>query len=182
LRGTAVLYQGDEVGHRDIPVAHEDMRDPLGVRFHPYYEGRDAMRTPMPWSGGPGAGFTDPDVRPWLPVGDIVETNVAEQREDPASTLNLVHDLIALRRVEPALHGGAYRTVPAPEGMWAWSRGDRFLVALNLGEHPATLPDVSGTICIASDRARDGETVEGSIDLPPAQAVLMEIGPPSTTS
>jgi alpha-glucosidase len=177
LRGTAVLYQGDEVGHRDIPVAHEDMRDPLGVRFHPYYDGRDAMRTPMPWQSGPGAGFTDPGVRPWLPVGDITETNVADQRDDPFSTLTLVRDLIALRRAEPALHGGAYRTAAAPDGMWAWSRGDRFLVALNTGERPATLPDVSGTIRIASDRARDGEAVDGSIDLPPAHAVLIELTP-----
>ena len=42
LRGTPVLYQGDEIGLPNTPVAHEDMRDPLGVRYFPYYEGRDA--------------------------------------------------------------------------------------------------------------------------------------------
>ena len=42
LRGTPVLYQGDEIGLANTPVAHEDMRDPLGVRYFPYYEGRDA--------------------------------------------------------------------------------------------------------------------------------------------
>ena len=53
LRGTPVLYQGDEIGMANVAVAHEDMRDPLGVRFYPYYEGRDAGRTPMQWSDRP---------------------------------------------------------------------------------------------------------------------------------
>ncbi len=34
------------------------MLDPVGIRFFPY-AGRDAERTPMPWHGGPGGGFTD---------------------------------------------------------------------------------------------------------------------------
>ena len=49
LRGTPVLYQGDEIGQGDVDVPHEQMRDPLGVRYWPAYAGRDAMRTPMPW-------------------------------------------------------------------------------------------------------------------------------------
>ena len=61
LRGTPVLYQGDEIGMPNVAVAHEDMRDPLGVRFYPYYEGRDAGRTPMQWSDEPGGGFTEAD-------------------------------------------------------------------------------------------------------------------------
>ena len=47
LRGTPVLYQGDEIGLCDSEVAHADMRDPLGVLYWPAYAGRDAMRTPM---------------------------------------------------------------------------------------------------------------------------------------
>ena len=57
LRGTPVLYQGDEIGLGNAKLAHEDMRDPLGVRYWPYYEGRDAGRTPMPWRDGPGGGL-----------------------------------------------------------------------------------------------------------------------------
>jgi alpha-glucosidase len=83
LRGTPVLYQGDEIGLGDIPVAHEDMRDPLGVLYWPAYAGRDAMRTPMPWRQGPGGGFTAPGTRPWLPMGPTGEHNVEQQRSDP---------------------------------------------------------------------------------------------------
>ena len=32
------------------PWRTDDLRDPLGVRFLPYYDGRDAGRTPMQWS------------------------------------------------------------------------------------------------------------------------------------
>ena len=59
--------------------------------------------------------------------------NVADQRADPDSALHLTRDLIALRRAEADLRAGAYETLPAPDGAWAWRRGDGFAVALNLG-------------------------------------------------
>ena len=110
LRGTPVLYQGDEIGLGDWPVAHEDMRDPLGVRYFPAYAGRDAMRTPMPWRAGPGGGFTDPGTRPWLPLGDPSACNVEDQRSDPGRCSASARDLIALRRRTPELQTGAYRS------------------------------------------------------------------------
>ena len=61
LRGTPVLYQGDEIGQCDALLSKDDLKDPLGVMYWPY-AGRDAARTPMPWRDGPGGGFTDPDV------------------------------------------------------------------------------------------------------------------------
>ena len=50
LRGTPVLYQGDEIGLGDVDVPQDRLRDPMGVRYWPHYAGRDAMRTPMHWS------------------------------------------------------------------------------------------------------------------------------------
>ncbi len=123
LRGTPVLYQGDEIGLGNAKVAHEDMRDPLGVRYFPYYEGRDAGRTPMPWSSDPGGGFTDPGVKPWLPLGDVGACNVETQRSDPSSVLALTRALIALRRDADDLRTGSYRSLDAPDGVWAWVAG-----------------------------------------------------------
>ena len=80
LRGTPVLYQGDEIGQLDATLTQEDLRDPLGVRYWPYYAGRDAGRTPMQWRDVPGGGFTDPGVVPWLPLGDLARHNVESQR------------------------------------------------------------------------------------------------------
>jgi alpha-glucosidase len=173
LRGTPVLYQGDEIGLGDHPVDHEDMRDPLGVLYFPAYSGRDAMRTPMPWRNAPGGGFTDPSVRPWLPLGHIGDGNVEDQVPDPRSILHLTRDLIALRRRTPELQTGDYRSLATPDGVWAWSRGDRIVVALNLSDHDATVEGVEGHIHIGTDRGRDGQTVAGALDLGPWEAVII---------
>jgi alpha-glucosidase len=174
LRGTPLLYQGDEIGLGDIPVAHEDMRDPLGVLYWPAYDGRDAARTPMPWRRGPGGGFTDPGIRPWLPLGDIGDSNVEDQRSDPGSTLHLVRDLIARRRATPDLLTGAYRSAAAPEGVWAWHRGDRTLVVVNLTNQGATLDAVEGRILIGTDREHDGLAVSGPLTLAAWEGVVVE--------
>ncbi len=54
LRGTPFLYQGDEIGLVDGTLQREDVLDAVGVRFWPYYKGRDAERTPMPWNARTG--------------------------------------------------------------------------------------------------------------------------------
>jgi alpha-glucosidase len=177
LRGTPVLYQGDEIGQPNTAVAHEDMRDPLGVRYFPYYEGRDAARTPMQWKDAPGGGFTDPGVRPWLPLGDVHACNVEAQRADPDSVLAFVRALIALRRQEADLRTGSYRVRRAPEGVWAWSRGDRHFVAINMTDEPVVLTDVEGTLQIGTVGSRAGELVEGTLALAPWEGVIGAAAP-----
>jgi alpha-glucosidase len=172
LRGTPVLYQGDEIGLGNTKVEHDDMRDPLGVRYFPYYEGRDAGRTPMPWTGAPGGGFTAPGVRPWLPLGEVAACNVEDQRSDPDSVLIFTRALIALRRQEADLRLGSYRTLPAPEGVWAWGRGARHFAAINMADQPAVLPGLHGSLLIGSGDARAGESIEGSVTLAPWEGVI----------
>jgi alpha-glucosidase len=181
LRGTPVLYQGDEIGLGNTALTHEDMRDPLGVRYWPYYEGRDAGRTPMPWRDLPGGGFTEPGVRPWLPLGDVHACNVESQRSDPASVLALTRALIALRRQEADLRRGAYRPLDAPEGVWAWSRGDRHFVVINMGDEPALVPDLDGTLRMSTVSSREDEQVDGALGLAPWEGVIgARVTSPST--
>jgi alpha-glucosidase len=156
LRGTPVLYQGDEIGMGNVSVAQSELRDPLGVRFFPYYEGRDAARTPMQWSNEEGGAFTESD-RPWLPLGDTATVNVAAQRDDPASVLALCKDAIAYRRLHPEFVSAAYGSLPAPEGLWAFRRGDRHVVALNLSAEALELVNMSGTVQLCTNRLREGE-------------------------
>ncbi len=174
LRGTPVLYQGDEIGQCDSPVARDDLRDPLGVRYWPAYAGRDAMRTPMPWRDGPGGGFTGPGTRPWLPLGPTGRCNVETQRSDPASMLFLARDLIALRRQRTELQAGCYETMAAPEGVWAWCRGDHMVVALNMSDHGVTLGETRGRVCIGTDRIRDGEDLDDGLTLRAWEGVVAE--------
>jgi len=158
LRGTPVLYYGDELGLQQVEVAGADVRD---------IAGRDGARTPMHWSAEDGAGFAEPVVKPWLPFGDFAARNVADQRGDRGSTLAFVRDLIALRRESDDLRTGAYATLVATERSWAWRRGRRTTVALNLSGAEEVVEDVEGTIRIATSRERDGERVGGRLRLAP---------------
>ena len=174
LRGTPVLYQGDEIGLGDVDVAHELMRDPLGVRYWPHYAGRDAMRTPMHWRDAPGGGFAEPGVTPWLPLGDTTVTNVESQRAVSGSILALTHDLIALRKQHDDLHAGAYATLPSPDGVWAWKRGAHFAVVVNLSDRAAEVSGVAGHVRIATDRTREGEHVSELLPVAPWEALVIE--------
>jgi alpha-glucosidase len=157
----------------NVALAQEDLRDPLGVRFYPYYEGRDAGRTPMQWSDRPGGGFTDA-ARPWLPLGDLAAANVATQRDDPGSVLVLCHDLIAFRRDHPAFCTGAAEALATPEQAWAWTRGARHVVALNMSAEELVLPGLRGAIQICTDRARDLEAAGPDLRLASFEGVILE--------
>jgi alpha-glucosidase len=179
LRGTAVLYQGDEIGLRDVAVAPPDLRDPLGVKYWPAYAGRDAGRTPMPWSGEPGAGFTAAEVRPWLPIGST-ERNVADQVGDAESLLVFVRDVIDFRRQIPDLSLGAYERLPAADGVWAWRRGARHAIVVRLADGAAVVDGIDGRVVIATDRGRDGEVVDGSLALHGWDGCVVELSAPAT--
>jgi maltose alpha-D-glucosyltransferase/alpha-amylase len=96
LPGTPVLFYGEEIG----------MAENLEI------EGRYAVRSPMQWSGEPGAGFTTADepCRPLLDDGPFGyrEVNVARQRRDPGSLLNWMERLIRRRRECPELGWGEW--------------------------------------------------------------------------
>jgi alpha-glucosidase len=175
LRGTPVLYQGDEIGLGDVPVSQEDLRDALGVRYWPAYAGRDAMRTPMPWRDVPGGGFTTPGTRPWLPLGPTEECNVEQQMSDPASMLTLARDLIALRRRVPDLGTGSYKTLGAPDGVWAWRRGERVAVVLNMSGDDVALEGMRGHVLVGTDRERDGESYGDVLRLRAWEGLVAEL-------
>ena len=137
-------------------------------------ECRDRARTPMPWDASPTAGFTAEGVRPWLPLGDNAERNVAGQRDDPASTLRFCRDLLALRRAETGGTIAAYTQLPAPPGSgrtgWAawWSRptspGSRLH---GRAGRPAAL---------STDRARPARSRPGRYPLGPWEGVIVRGG------
>jgi len=170
LRGTPLLYYGDEVGMRETSIPRDRLKDPVGLRHWPGNPGRDGGRTPMAWTSA--GGFTRAGVEPWLPMGDT-ERNVADQREDPGSMLLLCRDLIALRRDRQDLHSGAYEAFEGPEGVWAWRRGGSTVIAVNHTDEPSQLPVGRGEILIGTDRSRDGERVDGAVRLAPWEAVVI---------
>ena len=106
LRGSPILYYGEELGmENNDPQKLEDIKDPVGKIGWPENKGRDGERTPMQWTAGKNAGFSD--VQPWLPVAGNYKThNVQSEEKDANSILNFYRTLINLRRQNNALTAG----------------------------------------------------------------------------
>jgi alpha-glucosidase len=136
LRGTPIMYYGEEIGMENYgPLSKDDVRDPIGRRGWPLEKGRDGERTPMQWSDAINAGFTQGT--PWLPVAPSYPThNVATETPDSRSILNFYRRIIELRRIEPALRDGQYVPVNQEDpNVFAFVRrfkGEAVLVALNM--------------------------------------------------
>jgi alpha-glucosidase len=179
LRGTPTLYYGDEIGMTDVEIPPDRVQDPFERNVPGLGLGRDPQRTPMQWSAGRGAGFTEGE--PWLPIAaDADAVNVAAQRDRPGSLLSLHRRLIALRRAEPALSIGAFLAIEAEGDVLAYERalGDRRLaVALNLGREPraARLP-AAGRVLLSTHGDREGERVGPEVALRADEGVVVELG------
>ena len=107
-RGAALFYNGDEIGMKTTPPTRkEDVKDPIGITGWPKEKGRDGERTPMQWTPDPNAGFTAPNVKPWLPVPANTSTiNVETQKADPNSLYNWYKSLIRLKKTNAAFSEG----------------------------------------------------------------------------
>jgi alpha-glucosidase len=181
LRGTPTIYYGDEIGLQNVPVDPAQAQDPW-ERNEPGLDlGRDPQRTPMPWDGSEGGGFTTGV--PWLPLNaDRRTRNVASLAQDPHSILHLYRALIALRGSHPALQAGAYVPLMANETVLAFERhdraGQRLLVALNFGTAGSSLslPDVTGArLLLSTTMTREGDDIDGMLHLHAAEGVVLEL-------
>lgn len=175
LRGTPVLYYGDEFGLQDVFVAPWRLKDPRGKRNWPVDGGRDRSRNPMPWEWRLGAGFTEESVRPWLPYGDLKIRSVHRQEELPDSTLKFTRDLIALRRLNKELTLGEYELRRTTPSVWAWKRGSKTLVALNLSKYHHELKNIKGRIALSTVRAHDNGLIDGLLHLDPWEGVIIDL-------
>jgi len=128
LKGTPVLYNGEEIGMTDYLIRAPSLfRDPLntyGYRlemevlgsspeqavWYSAERGRDKCRTPLQWDHTANGGFCPADITPWLPVNpNYAEgVNVADQEKDPGSLLNFYRQAVNVRQQTPALLYGNY--------------------------------------------------------------------------
>jgi alpha-glucosidase len=143
LRGSASIYQGEELGLPEAEVPFELLQDPYGRAFWPEFKGRDGCRTPMPWNAhAPHAGFTTG--APWLPVfGPHLPLAVKGQAADPDSMLAFSRALLHWRRTQPLLRTGRIVFFDAPEPVLWFERrdGNQSLQAIfNLGSEPVSIP------------------------------------------
>ncbi len=163
LRGTAFLYQGQELGLTQADLPYETLRDPEGLQFWPEYKGRDGCRTPIPWTATPPA-------RSWLPIpADHLARNVAAQEADPASLLNWVRGFLAWRRTQAALITGDIHFLDLAPELAAFTRGDLTLI-FNLSEAGITIAfPTAGKIAYTLGASFEA----GHLQLPAATAIIL---------
>ncbi len=152
LPGSPIIYYGDEIG----------MGDDIWLKD------RDGVRTPMQWTSGSCAGFSE--ANPSLLYAPVIDdptygysqVNVETERAAPDSLYQSVKRLIAVRKQHPAFGRGTFSfSLPDNESILAYLReydGETVLVVNNLSgqAQPARL-DLSafeGTIPVDMNSGR----------------------------
>jgi alpha-glucosidase len=140
LRGTPIMYYGEEIGMtNNDPVRKEDVKDPIGRVGWPQEKGRDGERTPMQWDDSANAGFTRGV--PWLPIPPSYKSvNVASELKDPSSILQVYRSLLTLRHQNRALLDGDYVALNESDAnVLSYLRrykNEAVLVVLNMSSQP----------------------------------------------
>jgi glycosidase len=97
----------------------------------------DPKRRWLPWTPGPGSGFTT-HPRAWLPVGPRIDPNTVEvQRADENSMLHRVRELLGARRGLPDASADSVDWIGSG-AVIAYRRGN-VVVAMNSGSTATTL-------------------------------------------
>jgi alpha-glucosidase len=175
LKGTVLMYQGEELGLPDGPIEREQIRDPVGELYFPYSMGRDPCRTPMPWvAGKPNLGFSYGE--PWLPMAPSHKSlTAALQEHDQSSTLWFTRRLIELRKANPVLRFGDIRITEASDQILAFERewqGTPMLCVFNLSAAPAVFTMSSTTALEPVLEVGHCDREPGRIGLGPRSALI----------
>ena len=135
---------------------------------------RTGSRTPMQWSKGPNAGFSEAGAGAlYLPVDGAADApSVEAELKDPDSLLRHVQGLIRFRQAHSALDSGAaFRFVSdgTPLVYERESADERLLIALNPSAEARSLP-AEGTLLLAH---RGASLAEGTLRLPAGSGAVV---------
>lgn len=170
LRGSIILYQGEELGLPQAEIPFDQLRDPEAIANWPQTFGRDGARTPMPWnSGAPNLGFSG--VEPWLPASESHQPLAVDRQETSGtSLLQFTRECVRLRNKRPALRSGSIQIREAEDQLLVFDRdcaGQKLRCAFNLSDRPAAYPFL-GHRLITTGNVSTGE-------LSPYAAIIEEI-------
>jgi alpha-glucosidase len=158
LRGSIILYQGEELGLPQVDVPFDRLQDPEAIANWPQTLSRDGARTPMPWlAGSPCLGFSTGE--PWLPPGENHRPLAIDRQEDDAdSLLHFTRHCLALRMSHRALRQGTAKVVEAGEQLLAFERshgGEILRCSFNLSGSPVARIRGGTMIAQAGDVSAD---------------------------
>ncbi len=99
---------------------------------------------------------------------------------DTQSILSLYKALISLRRKLPQLRSGDYAAIAAQGDLLLYRRqseGKAVVIALNLGDQPVSIASdaagIAGEILLSTFLDREGERLEGALDLRGNEGVII---------
>lgn len=187
LRGTPIIYQGDELGMTNGEFEDISQFDDVETRNFWNQEvvekkrnaeavmqiisrvSRDNSRTPMQWSEEKNGGFSTE--KPWIRMNSNYHIiNAAEEKKDPESVLNYYKDMIALRKKFSTLRTGKYQELlPDHPTVFSYFRENderRLWVVLNMSDYKVeniSVPEVERkkVLCISNDSERK---LKGSLE------------------
>ncbi|HEY1614651.1 MAG TPA: alpha-amylase family glycosyl hydrolase [Rhizomicrobium sp.] len=179
LKGTALLYQGEELGLPEGKLRRDQLKDPVGDLYYPTSRGRDGCRTPMPWqAGSANLGFSS--ATPWLPIApEHAALAVSAQEDDPQSTLRFTRAFLAERWRSAALRLGDIAFVESAAPVLAFRRShpsETIFCAFNMSGDAAAFADSSLTraapLAVTSSAAK---LSHDTLSLPPYAAWFARI-------
>ena len=143
LRGTPIIYYGEEVDMQEYEITKDELRDPQGIRFWPYIKGRDGCRLPFPWDSKlTNQGFNS-GTKPWLPA--VNKLSLDQAKADSGSTFHVLQEMLQIRKNFPALQNGSYRKILLDGDCFVFERkteDETMLIAANFSteEQSINLP------------------------------------------
>ncbi len=189
LKGTAFIYQGEEIGMTngaflelseimDIESHNVDkMARSLGLvrplRWRLIKKTtRDNARTPMQWSANEGAGFTSGT--PWLKINpNYKDINVESDLNSDFSVIEFLRKMIRLKRSNDILKDGSFKELHSSGSVYAFEReldGKALICVVNFKDKIRKMPEIPVASRVFSNY--DGE----SKHLRPYEFVLFERG------
>ncbi|KAF6234433.1 hypothetical protein HO173_007466 [Letharia columbiana] len=152
LSGTLFVYQGEELGMRNVPKSWDIMKEYKDIESINFWKksrelygndpkrlaeerkvlekkSRDHARTPMQWNGGANAGFCESGVEPWMRVNDdYKEVNAEKQQsaddEEELSTWQFWQRGLANRKAHSDcfVYGDFHAVGPESDEVFAYLR------------------------------------------------------------
>ena len=199
LRGTPLIYQGEEIGMSNFPFTDVSQYDDIGVHnlwkdlvvsgkvpaaeylSNNALTSRDNSRTPMQWDGSAQAGFSK-SKKTWLAVNpNYTKVNVRAESGEPDSVLAFYRKMIRLRRSNDLLVFGSYADISGghPQ-VYAYVRAGasrQLVVLLNFSNEPVDFRLPAGMVLkrrIISNVAGAETALASSVRLVPWQSLISE--------
>ena len=167
-QGTPFVYMGQELGmtnwypesismYEDVQTRNQHLNLPEKIRLKiSYSASRDSARTPIPWSSGKNAGFTEAE-KPWFIINpNYAQINVEVEEKDPDSVLNFYRKAIKLKK--EIARNVPYKEIHKNSGkIFAYTRGE-YEIVCSFTEKPVKY-SCDGEI-VLSNYKENGETLK----------------------